>query len=1072
MDNLIPHSLIEELEEAARIVYSHDGHAGTQGRRKAEEKLTSFRNSKPPINACKSLLEGSRHEAVQFQAATALKDAVIREWSNMDLDIRETLQQFILNYISDTQMPHFIREILAQVIAVIIKMKTVHAKDSCHRESLYRYLTVLLSSGVHEKQLVACSVLAALILEFSMTNRSTNVGLAWNQHAKCKRAFEANDLKSIFCLTVDALGNTISMDEESNVLQDKNGLCKHFLAIAEQILTWSFTPAVLVRRSVMIQATDEQLPFKPGADWATVLLNANLDLFFKLSTKFRKNDELSRLANSCLIQLASLQGAVLNAPETECHYLKYFVENLLRSHGSSQPLDQEALGAASICKNMIECHKLEIWTFNNDMLETFQKFLGFMTELTCFLIARSAEAEANDDGYSFYIDSLQSLLDAWTTVIVTLADAADSVSSYAMRIFHDFLLAHIFPPDGRRAPIDDTDADIDELEEDDRDRFVGLLLSISCLGRTTPHASMLLLTSILEKRIELLNQIILNTDACTEKSVLLNVFEDLHWLLLVACHVLADEPDGETVLIPKEITRCCLNMRNVVSEEATMRLLEFAVQRSGGILVSKDNVDPVIRLVCAVLQLFYVQTMAVVSSRCDHLSPQLVKDTLWFLRIWSSSYLMFEEESYDEIGPILCSAFGVDSDCAQHIVRVVVRMTCSIFHVWTSEKDLLEDAARLLLSLVKEERKCAVVSSCREFWELGHELCNGSPHYSGLPPVVRQAIASSIVFCGTSHMNMYREKYWEQTLDIVKIRYRTLLTSGKGDLMGVNDQETLLAILDLLQGVAEASTAENTPLIFNYLSEFLADGSKMLMSYSGSETIIVSVLELFVEVAHKEICYLHDKKCMLLYNWVLSVLRAYCSISKGLQSKNDEEDSFRDLSLLMELLAQLLNKDFVDFGEVDTGSHTEVALDSLQQEVSVSDVVFFGLGIILPHMNVTLLSYPSLCSQYFKLVTFLCEIYPEKVQELPENILSAFFTSLQLGLNSYGEDNCKLSLEALQSLADFCFEGPSSVLHSLLRPFTKMVFEVILVHAADMELMRTAGDTFFLDYANRTERNF
>ena len=47
--------------------------------------------------------------------------------------------------------------------------------------------------------------------------------------------------------------------------------------------------------------------------------------------------------------------------------------------------------------------------------------------------------------------------------------------------------------------------------------------------------------------------------------------------------------------------------------------------------------------------------------------------------------------------------------------------------------------------------------------------------------------------------------------------------------------------------------------------------------------------------------------------------------------------------------------------------------------VTAADVCLYGLNIIMPLMSAELLKFPNLCLQYFKTITFVCEIYPEKV---------------------------------------------------------------------------------------------
>ena len=56
-------------------------------------------------------------------------------------------------------------------------------------------------------------------------------------------------------------------------------------------------------------------------------------------------------------------------------------------------------------------------------------------------------------------------------------------------------------------------------------------------------------------------------------------------------------------------------------------------------------------------------------------------------------------------------------------------------------------------------------------------------------------------------------------------------------------------------------------------------------------------------------------------------------------------------------------------------------------------------------MSEDLLKFPSLCLQYFKFITFLCEIFPEKVISLEPGLQVNLVNSLQLGLTSLGVDS-------------------------------------------------------------------
>lgn len=74
--------------------------------------------------------------------------------------------------------------------------------------------------------------------EYSITVKTTDVGLPWEVHYKAKRQFEATDLKRIFQFCVQVLSEIIKSDAFSspNILN----LIKYLLTITENVLTWGY----------------------------------------------------------------------------------------------------------------------------------------------------------------------------------------------------------------------------------------------------------------------------------------------------------------------------------------------------------------------------------------------------------------------------------------------------------------------------------------------------------------------------------------------------------------------------------------------------------------------------------------------------------------------------------------------------------------------------------------------------------------------------------------------------------------------------------------------------------------
>ena len=145
----------------------------------------------------------------------------------------------------------------------------------------------------------------------------------------------------------------------------------------------------------------------------------------------------------------------------------------------------------------------------------------------------------------------------------------------------------------------------------------------------------------------------------------------------------------------------------------------------------------------------------------------------------------------------------------------------------------------------------------------------------------------------------------------------------------------------------------------------------------------------------------------------------------------DEEQLLDDFLAILRLLTNLISRDFLDFSDNgSTGFTAEVFVHPDPGHVAVADVVFFGLSIVIPLLpvsmlrvrtglgskkchalhpadhhdrmwNVTHTQHPLLCEQYFKLVAFLCEVYPEKLITLSPALLDSLLQSLAFGMEQY-----------------------------------------------------------------------
>lgn len=74
------------------------------------------------------------------------------------------------------------------------------------------------------------------------------------------------------------------------------------------------------------------------------------------------------------------------------------------------------------------------------------------------------------------------------------------------------------------------------------------------------------------------------------------------------------------------------------------------------------------------------------------------------------------------------------------------------------------------------------------------------------------------------------------------------------------------------------------------------------------------------------------------------------------------------------------------------------------------------------------------------MITFVCEMYPEKICLQSENFLSGILMTVQLGLMTLGPEVTTMCCDFIQSLGSYlhCHGQAGSQVYQALRPFLKV----------------------------------
>ncbi|ESO89303.1 hypothetical protein LOTGIDRAFT_106479, partial [Lottia gigantea] len=1045
----------------------------SEQRHAAEAIILAFRKTKLPYNTCRYILENTKSDYVLFQTATTLKEAIIREWTLLSPEDIESLRSFLLRYITKhISLQSYVREQILQTVAVILKRGTLDSKGTgC--DNMFTDVTSLIGSGNVTMQLVACSMLTSLLNEYSSSSRTSNTGFTWEFHTKCKRAFETNNLKKVFLFCLQVL-NEIDA-QPSPLTREATAVLNRVLSITEQVLSWEFSPKSLLRRRVGLFETNNYVTLKPNEAWRDTLLDRNiLQLFFKIHEKARFNSEMAHHSIQCIGQLASLNGVIFTNDESRKQYLQSFLDGFLHLLGSIELQDFENLGVATIFKNIFMMFPIKIFMA---LPEThFQACVDHMTRLTCHMGRLAALEEALHKDDCIYMDGYEKMLETWMQLTLEINQLPEgSLKPQATEVFHSYLQCHISPPEGLRSQVGHVDSGIDdeelgELDEDDRDKFSDQLCCIGALARIIPEHSIPLLAKVLEERVSRLHGQLQRLqqhrdtsgtlNASFDTSILNILHEDLHWLVLVAAHVLTEEAEGETPMIPSNIMQYSITTSQTIDLHTTLKVLASPGERVEDIPGSQST-DNVVRLISAVFRLCEVETRAVNAKLTDCVSPQVGSTCMWFLRRWVLSYLLPDENYYSQMSMALQSAFGRDTDGAQWVIAFLIQKIISNITTWSSEEQLVEDSLKVLVALLKNGSKAVYVVKCNLLWDLARLEANNGPPLSLLSSISRRLLLKALVLAGSAFKDPpVKEEFWKIILQSIQERFYGLICGENfvKTFHNVEVQESVCCLLESLLGIAQGTRVDNMERLFLYLSPFLAESVKLIEVYHNYESIISLILELYSEVVQRHLCYLGESNCKKLYDLCLSAIQMYSKHNTGkriVDASEDEETKYRDILTVMELLTNLLSKDFIDFGPAEeTPSNSQV---------EGADVVMYGLNIVIPIMSLELLKFPTLCSQYFKLLTFLSDVHPEKFTTLPENLFKSLVTSIEHGLTAFGSDITKMCLEIITSLASHVFDSnfTGSTLHTAMSHFLKIVFHMLLLESFDMDLIETASTALF-----------
>uniref|UniRef100_A0A1E1XB33 Exportin-4 n=1 Tax=Amblyomma aureolatum TaxID=187763 RepID=A0A1E1XB33_9ACAR len=1050
---------MQKLESSAQILLAPPDRVTNEQRHAAERTFLDFQNTRAPFELCKCILETSGVGYVQFQAASLLKQGIIREWKFMEPGQWTALRQHLLQLLAcRPSMENYVREELALVLALGSKRASVDSGPEALDE-LLQHAAQMVASGDPHLQAVGCSLLSALLIEFSSSTRATDVGLTWEVHLRAKKAFEANHLRKVFQFCQQGLREAANRLGPGPVRHEDRSLLRRLLLLSEQLLSWNFQFSMLLPRKLVGLFEAQQTPtLRPGPEWKGAF-DETPQLLLQLYGALSHDGELVHVALQCLLQLATLSGSG-ERDQRRAHLGRFLQGGLLDLMAIRPPRP----GVPQLLARLALFHPPALLPPQAHTL-----YLERLCDLACCLLQPQAAGGEDTEQQQ---EALDQILDAWVPLLQEAAIFPEEpLKATTVRVFELYLRSRLAAPDGTRLPIND-DEEVAEEDEDDRVRFRDQLSVVGMLGRHVLPHSVPLLYRVLEDRTRRLQELLQGQPqaGCPMTVAHRELLEDLHWVVLITGHLLTTVSEGETPLIPKEVTQ--YSLRSQADTAATLALLSRLGQADT--VAVQGNPDPVVRLIVAVLQLCHVERAALQAGLVSQLSPEVAITLVWFLHRWGLTYLLPNETYYSQMSPTLVAAFGRDSEAGPCVLDWVLGKLCSNLELWRSETALTLTTCQAMVSLLNNVERGHRAAACPSLLSLLQRQSQGQ--LGPLAPGSHRALLKALVIACTANRLPEAPRLWEALLGPLKARFDELLASPNQTRCCLTEplKSKALDLLESLCGVAEGATPSNLTTIRPLLLPLLGRLTPVVPVLRAEPTLASVATQLYRAAARRLLCFVGPEDATELCRCCLELVRQFARDNAGrFTTEATAEDSHcQDLGELLELLTELLSKDFLYMGppvaaplQARGGVNSSSVGDdvAVQPSVPASEIVVEGLQLLMPLLNAQLLQFPALCLQYFKLVALLGELHPDRVCQLPEGLLQALLGSVRVGLTSYSADVSGLCLDVVSVLAlEVHRRGfQASPAGRALEPFLQLLLEMVLLQPLDAELTLVAGSALF-----------
>lgn len=1010
--------------------------------------------------------EARKNEELLFHCLTGLRQVILRRWASIGKDFREVIRNFLLTIGHEESNPRTIKLACYTTAASFWKRQWNDHQDSTSPplgpegqtlvdammqaqparlttdQDLLQYLESLLQpNSPHVAS--GCLFLSVLVGEF-MGKSAVQYHLPLEFHKKAHSSFEADGwIDHSLRLSMGALSQVVSHLSSGQVSDESSTL--PVVQVTIDVISWEFGSQAW---DVGIPVTSSKTLVRPPVSWRDFLIRPDFcgAIFHVHQAVVRSQPKLAHAFRQLLLLLSSLTGTIFEHQEQRISFATYLLDGTLKLLSSSTSTEtqetSELLDSLAIVSRLIANFKLSVLV----KLPSLTPLLGAITNTgTALLQANVQECESvrgdiesmehrewREEALALVLEGCVLLSgDPW--LLYSGSEEARKVAQSALSstlapLYGAFLSCRVKMARLEEHYLTANEAELDEVREEiSAVDLEDEMASVACLGRLNLASSLECLSSLFQpvlQHLQPLWEISEVTEVNAEGAALL---EETRLLTISLGHLLTDDNSGETPVIPESIMIFCQG------NASTASAILAAVQ--------------------SIMTLAEVQARKIaVNPRDSKLSPLLATAFLWFLNRWAPAYILPIDYGSTDGNPSQILAVWGPGDMASQAIAFCSTLCLHYQCYWPQEKQLQENAAKLLVQLSKRGeniRNILVASPSFQQIATFHCLTAGLRHgapasdlttvvkanaasasiemaggYQRLPYTDRSHILTALLVatCDNTGSSPTATAMFNQCLVSVQSAFKQLveaLAMKRISADTIDAKEMASLCVEMLGGVARSSEMTDPDRVIQFMTPVLHDLSGLMNFYASDLGICESLLKLFRDYTEHFVAMLHKEQSMALFGASADLLKAYSAqhcatrvvarpTASSAEAAIEEEQSYSDVLCAIQLLIHLGTKDFLDIC-----SATSDGVESGR----VTDIIFFGLQQIIPLMTQGLLQFPTLCTQYFSLVGFMMDTYPDKVCILPYELFNSLLESLLFGMSHVDSFVSKSSLQGIAGIA-------------------------------------------------------